>query len=302
VVDAKALRELHQKALAPRSIFNKAKQRLFEFAAFHRLGTLGYTLKYDAGYASPKATEVVAASLRDSSMLHYSKDPAKVLSEVTRYGLEHRSMLGMTPLMMAAYVGNVQLVETLLDRGARIDAVDSLGRMPVHFALRCAFQDRDYAREKIGPLFAMLCPSSIDLEVDDKRLRLTRSQGEFLLLLFLVARIHDLYAGTQRHRGFQTAHIDASLLADFPLTVVPEERRRRIYWNGVLARAELGSSYRPARKLWRRERQGHYMPSSVGVRVAGEEGKPDVYVPLDRLLALDLLEPESRALLEQSAE
>ena len=31
-------------------------------------------------------------------------------------------------------------------------------------------------------------------------------------------------------------------------------------------------------------------------------GKPDVYVPLDRLLALDLLEPASRALLDQSAE
>ena len=62
------------------------------------------------------------------------------------------------------------------------------------------------------------------------------------------------------------------------------------------------SSYRPARKLWKRERQGHYLPSSVGVRVAGEEGKSDVYVPLDRLLAVDLLEPELGEPLDQSAE
>lgn len=302
VIDAKELRELHHKALAPRSIFNKAKQRLYEFAAFHDLGTIRHALSYRAGYRSPKPAGEVAAALRERSMAHYTRDPAKVLLEVTRYGLEHRSMLGMTPLMMAAEAGNMELVETLLERGARVDAVDSLGRMPVHFALRRAFRDGEFAREKLGPLFSMLCPSSIDLEVDEKRLRLTRAQGEFLLLLLMVARIHELHAGTQRYRGFQTAHIDTSRLQHFPHSVIPTERRRRVYWNGVLARAEVEATYRPARKLWRRERQGHYLPSSVGIRVAGDEGKPDVYVALDRLLGLDLLEPASATDVAQSAE
>ncbi|KYF85755.1 hypothetical protein BE17_10745 [Sorangium cellulosum] len=141
-------------------------------------------------------------------------------------------------------------------------------------------------------MFALLCPTSIDLEVDDKRLRLTRAQGEFLLLLLMVARVHDLHAGVKRYHGFQAAHVDESLLSAFPRSVIPEERRRRVYWNGVLARAEVSSSYKPARKLWRRERQGHYMPSTVGVRVAGEAGKPDTYVPLDRLLGCDILEEQ----------
>jgi hypothetical protein len=302
VIDGNELRELHQKALAPRSIFNKAKQRLFEFAAFHGLGPLMRALKYEAGYTPPKSAEDTAAAVRERSMSHYAKDPQKVLLEVSSYGLEHKSMLGMTPLMMAADAGNVKLVETLLDRGARSDAVDSLGRMPVHFALRRAFHERDFARDRLGPLFAMLCPSSIDLEVDDKRMRLTRAQGEFLLLLLMVARVHELYAGAERYRGFQTRHLDASLFEDFPLSVVPEERRRRVYWNAVLARAEVASTYRPARKLWRRTCQGQYLPSSVGVRVAGGEGKPDVYAPLDRLLGLDLLEPSLPAAVAQSAE
>jgi hypothetical protein len=38
------------------------------------------------------------------------------------------------------------------------------------------------------------------------------------------------------------------------------------------------------------------------VRVAGEEGKPDVYVPLDHLRGLDLLEPGLPARYAQSAE
>lgn len=95
----------------------------------------------------------------------------------------------------------------------------------------------------------------------------------------------------QRYSGFQTSFVDERAIDAFPRSVIPEERRRRVYWNAVLARAEVNSTYKPARKLWRRERQGHYLPSSVGVRVAGEEGKPDVYVALDRLVGLDFLEP-----------
>jgi len=35
----------------------------------------------------------------------------------------------------------------------------------------------------------------------------------------------------------------------------------RSYINQVLARAEVGSSYRPARQLWARTRVGHYLPN-----------------------------------------
>jgi hypothetical protein len=293
VIDAAELRELHNKALAPRSIFTKSKQRLCEFAAFNEIGTLVRDLKYRAHYTSPKPAEELGPALRERAMAHYSaKTPDKVLMEVTRHGLEHRNMFGMTPLMMAADAGNVSLVETLLERGARLDAGDSLGRMPVHFALRRAFSDPTFAAERLGPLYALLCPTSIDIEVDDRRLRLGKNQGEFLLLLFLVARFHHLYRGLRRYRGFGTAMIGEESLAAFPRSVVPEERRRRTYWNGVLARAEVGSSYRPARKLWRRERTGHYVPSHIKIRVAGNEGDADVYVPLWKLLGLDLLEPE----------
>jgi hypothetical protein len=61
----------------------------------------------------------------------------------------------------------------------------------------------------------------------------------------------------------------------------------------VFARAEVNSTYRPARKLWQRERVGHYLPSNVAIRVAGEGSQPERYVPLPELLCLDLLDPPS---------
>jgi hypothetical protein len=63
-----------------------------------------------------------------------------------------------------------------------------------------------------------------------------------------------------------------------------------------LARGEVESTYRPARKLWRRERLGHYAPSeAVAVRVAGDRDGADVYVSLAELLALRMLDGTPRA-------
>jgi hypothetical protein len=298
LLDRPGFRQAHERSFAPRSVHGKAKQHLFEFAAFHGLATLCSRLSEVAGYRAPRTVASTREMARERAMASYlAADKAKVLGDVDRYGLEHRSMMGMTPLMMAADAGDVALVEVLLERGARIDAVDPLGRMPVHFALRRAFEDPAFAREKVGPLFELLCPTAIEIEVDRRRLRLAKGQGEFLLLLFFVARFHELFAsGRRRVAGFGTKHIAEETLAAFPRSVVPDERRRRVYWNGVLARGEIDSSYRPARRLWARERNGHYLPSPVvSIRVAGEGGQDDRYVPFPELLALDLLDPEALA-------
>jgi len=293
VLDAAGLRQAHERAFLPGSVYGKAKQHLFEFAAFHGLTSLCVALQSRAGLRPPRPREAAATFARERAMAAYLRgETSKVLNEVERYGLEHRSMMGMTPLMMAAEVGDVALVQTLVDRGARLDAVDSLGRMPIHFALRRAFQDASFARDKLGSLYELLCPTALELELDGRRLRLGRNQGEFFLFLCFVARFHELYRGAARHSGFTTQMLGDQALAGFPRNLIPEHRRKRAYWNAVLARAEVDSSYRPARQLWRRERVGHYFPSSVGVRVPGESGKPDAFVPLDQLLAAHLLEPE----------
>ena len=41
----------------------------------------------------------------------------------------------------------------------------------------------------------------------------------------------------------------------------PKSRRKRDYVSGVMARAEVGSAYRPARKLWKRRETRYYAPA-----------------------------------------
>jgi hypothetical protein len=292
LLDRAGFRQAYDRAFAPGSVFGKAKQHLFEFGAFHGLDAVCMALAR-VGYRHPRSQQDTAEVARERAMGAYlAGDRVKVIADVDRYGLEHRCMMGLTPLMMAADAGNLALVEMLSERGARLDEVDSLGRMPIHFALRRGFADARFAEETLGAMYELLCPTAIEIEVDGRRERLSRSQGEFLVLLLLVARFHELYRRfPRRNGGFTARMIDEAALASFPRSVVPDRRRRREYWNGVLARGEVESTYRPARKLWQRERMGHYLPSAaVAVRVAGEREGAERYVGLSELLAERMLD------------
>lgn len=128
--------------------------------------------------------------------------------------------------------------------------------------------------------------------------RLAGSQGEFFALAAIMALFHDAYGRVGIRRGaFAATILDDASLAAFPRSVLPEERRRRTYWNGVLARAEIDSTYRPARKLWRRERTGHYVPSkAASFRSIDDRGNESMRSIYDAL-RIRLLDDHAAALL-----
>ena len=179
-----------------------------------------------------------------------------------------RTYCGATPLMLAARAGNVALVEQLLDRGADEDLVDDYGHTAWMGALNRAIDDHAFGKAHLGALFERLGPDTLDVHADGRLVRLERGQGEFWLLGLMLAGLKThaggLFArplGPQRHmRGF----FSDSLLRT--LELLPEHlwsksRRKRDYVSGVLARAEVGSAYRPARKLWKRRETGYYAPA-----------------------------------------
>ena len=64
------------------------------------------------------------------------------------------------------------------------------------------------------------------------------------------------------------------MLEGLPVHLWKEIRRKRSYVNQVLARAEVDSGYRPARRLWARTRNGHYLPNPVMLLRRGEDWRP----------------------------
>ena len=192
-----------------------------------------------------------------------------VLGDADRYGVDHRTPENLTPLMLAVEAGHVGLVRALLERGADVTQTDLHGRTPHMLALERAMRDPDYARTILGPLWDGLRPTALDVLVGDRMVRLPHEGAEFYFLSVMLALLphytsklvhadltpRDL---AERRTGFFVNALRDNL-EHFPPSVLPEARRKRPYFNHVLARAEVDSSYIPARRLWRRVKQGYYV-------------------------------------------
>ena len=215
-----------------------------------------------------RATRAVAAMRERLLRPYLERSPKSILQDCGLYGVDHRTYCGATPLMLAARSGNVALVEQLLDRGADEDLVDDYGHTAWMGALNRAIDDHAFGKAHLGGLFERLGPDTLDVHADGRLVRLERGQGEFWLLGLMLAGLKThaggLFArplGPQRHmRGFFSDSLLRTLEL-LPEHLWPKSRRKRDYVSGVLARAEVGSAYRPARKLWKRRETGYYAPA-----------------------------------------
>ena len=223
-----------------------------------------------------------AASLRQRHLQPYAAHNFKdLLRQCDVYGVDHHGPTGATPLMMAARSGNLALVEALLERGADPQLVDEFGHTPWWFALNRAMEDLAFVRQAIGPLFERIAPAVLDVQTSGRLVRLERHQGEYWVLSLMLAGFKTqctrCVERSQASYKFRQGYFAEAL--HVTLECLPEHlwaplRRKRTYVNQVLARAEVHSPYQPARRLWVRTMNGHYLPNPLlQLRAhAGSEG------------------------------
>jgi len=132
--------------------------------------------------------------------------------------------------------------------------------------------------------------------VDGRLVRLVRGQGEYLIFALMLAGLKNLASLIYHHRQhklFRSGFDNAFLMRNierFPTTIWPKERQKRAYFSSVLGRAEVNSSYQPARKLWLRTRNGCYMPNpGLRLRVLGADGEAE-WQPIYQVLRLDVIQ------------
>ncbi len=279
------------RALEPKETSSKLRQQVLDFALWHRHDRYVTRLAYDANWnnaaalvANAREGAVIRAidALNERHLAPFTKKNFKdVLVQCDQYGVDHRSSFDATALMMAARAGNIALVEALLERGADLELRDLFGHTPVMHALERAALDATYAAGPFAAIYAQVAPRALDVETDGRLIRLYPHQGEYFLLLMMLANLKTL--GSQlipqkvcplnRRSGFNTAWLMRNL-EHVAHSVLREERRKRTWFNAVLARAEVESAYQPARRLWMRSRNGFYVPNpTLRVQVLGADGQ-----------------------------
>jgi hypothetical protein len=314
-----AIRALEPRALDARDPSTKLKQALMDYGLWHSqqkfIEDLAHKTNFHAAAAiatrgfvenqssqrsyfdgrdreSPVAKAMKAQSGR--LLRPYSERAFKpVLAECDLYGVDHRVPCGATPLMMAARAGNLALAEALVQRGADLAVTDEYGHTAWMVALCRAVAEPDFAEHSLGPLFDLLAPAALDVQTAGRLVKLERHQAEYWLLSLMLASL-KIQGSTMVDRDHPSYRYSQGFFADslmetlevLPGHLWPAARRKRPYLNSVLARAEVGSSYRPARKLWERWRTGHYMPArDMLVRRRNAEGA-DIWVPITEALNL----------------
>jgi hypothetical protein len=138
-------------------------------------------------------------------------------------------------------------------------------------------------------VFPLLAPAALDVQTDGRLVRLERHQGEYWVLMLMLAGLKTQWSRCltlqlepyKYPRGFFAEQLH-EVLARLPAWLWPDRRRKRSYVNQVLARAEVSSTYQPARKLWVRSSSGHYLPNpALQLRTA------DAWKPVYTVMALD---------------
>lgn len=284
VLRGAALSELEEKALVKGD--KKAAIALMEYALVYRdQRWLNALIKANVN-AAKHPEKALALLDRQHYLIYGLKNPAGVLREVDKYGVDFRNVFDQTPLMVATRVGNAELIETLLDLGADTGLVDGNGLNAFQISLERACADPRYAKTKLPALFERLAPSSIDVQVDGRLVKLDRHQMEYLMVSIALALFYQRLGKKWATRRVLLTAVDLEeVLGHYPDSVVPAYRKKRPYISSILAKNEVSREGPYNRKLFHRVKRGSYLVNpDLALRVEGEWRR--VY---------DLLEPERLA-------
>jgi hypothetical protein len=265
----------------------KTRQLLYDHAACFDEPMLARWLAAAAGFGAERDFDAHKVALgRRHFMPYYARNLKEVLRQCDEHGVEHRTPMNLTPLMAAAFAGNLPLVEALLARGADPQAVDDFGCNALHWAMREAFRDPAFARGSFAAIYDLVAPSAVDVQWGERLVRIDRHLSEYFLFqtLWALYRSRFTQAARRAHCAFETAVLLAAW-EHLPANVVPPWRKRRQHLSGVLARNEVERDYAYNRGLFKRTAQGWYQ-FNPRLAVRRKAGETEAWVPI--LLALNL--------------
>jgi hypothetical protein len=243
--------------------FDKARQ-----ISFIREGKPFFNLKL---YEQQKANHAVKHLQRYAGSLY-----KEVIRHCEIYGVDHRMEFNVTPLMLAARVGNISLIKELLSAGANADLTDNCGMTAWQIAFQKAVLDKKFASSVFPQINEMLMLSSVSLKIQDRLIKLDSRQGEFMLFHIFFALLPHRFNHLPAHALSLTAVHLSEIAALLPDSVIAEYRKKRQYISGLLSKNETDSTNPYSRKLFRRKGRGYYI-LNPSIQIRQKDDWLDIY-------------------------
>jgi hypothetical protein len=185
-----------------------------------------------------------------------------LFKNIARHGIDYRNPLNMTPLMTAARLGEPELVKTLVAEGASSLLTDLFGQTAFDHAMREACRSAFFAREILPQIYDVLAPSSLNVKVGSRLIKLDRRMMEYHLVTAMLVMIPWVLQEKVMFGfpAFQSLDL-CEMFASFAPSVLLERRKSRAYISSILAKNEIDKESPYNRKLFLRvpQKRGYYL-------------------------------------------
>ncbi len=289
VYDREAFGQLCEEGLAGSG--NKKKRILaLEYAVLcHHQPTLNALQQQNFRAAFGDESKSLNQLFRKHYMQYTLKNSGSVLRDTEKYGIDHRTLFNLTPLMVAVKTGNTDLVATLVKRGADTSLVGSNGLNALQMALELAIVTPAYSSKKLSFIYERLQPDSMAIQAEGRLIKLDKKlMGLFLFNLMCALFYRTLGDTLFLWNGFNAKDLTAAVQG-LPDSVLPERRKKQSYISSVLSGNEVDRDHRYNRKLFKRIHRGHYI-LNPNLKLRFTVKQEETWVGIYDLLQLDDLD------------
>ncbi len=263
------LQALYERAIDQQH--KKSKLALFEYALVYEDNQILSALA-KSGFKPAKNPRNGLKLLQQKYYMPYlAKTLTPLLTQIKKFGVNFRNPFNQTSLMVAAWLGNTDLIKVLANYEPDTELVDNNLRNALQVALAQASLEAKYASKNLGVLYRELEPDSLSIQVDGRLVKLGNHLMEFVILNLLIAIFYRLMPNKlYRSAGFQSADI-LEAIQHFSTDVLPERRKKQAYISSILSKNEMDREDRYNRKLFKRIRIGHYVFNpSLALKIGGK--------------------------------
>ena len=262
VLDNHALEKLSHKCFVEKTATKKEQIKLLNYATVYSDEKLINKLVFSGLKAAQNINKSITI-MEDEYFRDYAyRNTNSMLRKIQKYGLEFRNTFNMTPLMCAAYMGNENHIDELINMGANVNETDNKERTALFIALSRAIKDEKFAKVKLPKIYHKLTPESISIQVENRLVKIPEHKAEFFLLLWMV-----MYLKAERQNQTTKSRVEFSavmlknMLDSLSDKILPEFRKKRQYISSILSKNEINSSNPYNNKLFERIKRGYYILS-----------------------------------------